>query len=108
LNVPRFVVPKIGISACRAPPPIRLHLACFAGLANLRPLIFVSVVRAGPPSKTVGRDLAFIQSVNDGRKKETTEGKMNETKIASIELGVEIEELETKIAPSGAATLGDL
>ena len=33
---------------------------------------------------------------------------MNETKIANIELVAEIEELETKIAPSGAATLGDL
>jgi hypothetical protein len=33
---------------------------------------------------------------------------MNETRIVNIELGVEIEELETKIAPSGAATLGDL
>ncbi len=33
---------------------------------------------------------------------------MNQTRIANIELVVEIEELETKIAPSGAATLGDL
>ena len=33
---------------------------------------------------------------------------MNETRIANIELVIEIEELETKIAPSGAATLGDL
>jgi hypothetical protein len=33
---------------------------------------------------------------------------MNETKIANIEMISEIEELETKIAPSGAATLGDL
>ena len=33
---------------------------------------------------------------------------MNDTKIANITLVAEIEELETKIAPSGAATLGDL
>ena len=33
---------------------------------------------------------------------------MNKTKIANIELVAEIEELESKIAPSGAATLGDL
>jgi hypothetical protein len=33
---------------------------------------------------------------------------MNETKIANIEMIGEIEELETRIAPSGAATLGDL
>jgi hypothetical protein len=33
---------------------------------------------------------------------------MKETRIASIEFVAEIEELETKIAPSGAATLGDL
>jgi hypothetical protein len=33
---------------------------------------------------------------------------MNETGIACIELPAGIEELETKIAPSGAATLGDL
>ena len=32
---------------------------------------------------------------------------MNETRIANIEF-VEIEELESKVAPSGAATLGDL
>jgi hypothetical protein len=32
---------------------------------------------------------------------------MNETRM-NIELVAEIEELETKIAPSGAATLGDL
>ena len=32
---------------------------------------------------------------------------MNEAGM-NIELAVEIEELETKIAPSGAATLGDL
>jgi len=45
--------------------------------------------------------------VND-RKKQSTEGrKMNETRM-NIELVAEIEELETKIAPSGAATLGDL
>ena len=33
---------------------------------------------------------------------------MNETKIVNIDLATEIEELESKIAPSGAATLGDL
>jgi hypothetical protein len=33
---------------------------------------------------------------------------VNETRIVNIELVAEIEELETKIAPSGAATLGDL
>ncbi len=33
---------------------------------------------------------------------------MNATRIVNIELVAEIEELETKIAPSGAATLGDL
>jgi hypothetical protein len=33
---------------------------------------------------------------------------MNETRIANIELFSEIEELESKFAPSGAATLGDL
>ena len=33
---------------------------------------------------------------------------MYETRIVTIELVAEIEELETKIAPSGAATLGDL
>ena len=33
---------------------------------------------------------------------------MKDTRIANIELVAEIEELETKIAPSGAATLGDL
>lgn len=33
---------------------------------------------------------------------------MNETRIVNIELVTEIEELEEKIAPSGAATLGDL
>ena len=33
---------------------------------------------------------------------------MNETRIATIELVAEFEELEQKVAPSGAATLGDL
>ena len=32
---------------------------------------------------------------------------MNDTKIVNIELVAEIEELEMKVAPSGAATLGD-
>ena len=32
---------------------------------------------------------------------------MNDTKIVNIESVAEIEELEMKIAPSGAATLGD-
>ena len=32
----------------------------------------------------------------------------NETRIVNITLAAEIEELETKLAPSGAATLGDL
>ena len=33
---------------------------------------------------------------------------MKTTKIVNIELVAEIEELELKLAPSGAATLGDL
>lgn len=33
---------------------------------------------------------------------------MSETKIVNIELVTEIEELESKTAPSGAATLGEL
>ena len=33
---------------------------------------------------------------------------MNGTRIANTELTAGIEELETRIAPSGAATLGDL
>ena len=32
---------------------------------------------------------------------------MNEARIANVELIIEIEELESKIAPSGAATLGE-
>jgi hypothetical protein len=37
-----------------------------------------------------------------------TEENMKETRIVSMEAVAEIEELEAKIAPSGAATLGDL
>jgi hypothetical protein len=46
--------------------------------------------------------------LKDRERKKPRRGTMSETKIVNIEFVAEIEELETKIAPSGAATLGDL
>jgi hypothetical protein len=37
-----------------------------------------------------------------------TEENMRETRNVNMDVAAEIEELEAKIAPSGAATLGDL
>jgi hypothetical protein len=47
------------------------------------------------------------EAAETGRNRKFTEDIMNDTKIVNIKLIAAIEELESKIAPSGAVTLGD-
>ena len=83
------------------------HPACFADVAKRGTHFHLRLSARGRPLNTLAAILHISEQLNEKRKK-PRRAEMKTTKIVNIELVAEIEELELKLAPSGAATLGDL